>query len=54
MTDGQFLTLVSQDDFEFIISRKAALESGTIKSMLSGPGAYQEDDQNEIVFREIP
>jgi hypothetical protein len=38
VTEGQFVSLVSSDDFEFIISRKCALESGTIKSMLSGPG----------------
>jgi len=52
--DGQFITLVSSDEFEFIVSRKCALESGTIKSMLSGPGAFIAGDRNEVAFREIP
>jgi hypothetical protein len=38
VTEGQFVSLISSDDFEFVISRKCALESGTIKNMLSGPG----------------
>eukprot|EP00729_Bicosta_minor_P000584 gene584-30143_t len=54
VTEGQFVSLVSSDDFEFIISRKCALESGTIKSMLSGPGQFVENDKNEIAFREVP
>mmetsp|Transcript_35914 Transcript_35914/g.94148 ORF Transcript_35914/g.94148 Transcript_35914/m.94148 type:complete len:113 (+) Transcript_35914:83-421(+) len=54
VTVGQFVTLVSKDGFEFIVSRKAALESGTIKNMLSGPATYDEDEQNEVAFREIP
>jgi hypothetical protein len=36
----QFVTLVSNDNFKFIVSRKAALESGTVKNMLSGPGMW--------------
>ena len=30
--------LISADGHEFIVDRKAAMVSGTIKSMLSGPG----------------
>eukprot|EP00035_Acanthoeca_spectabilis_P020895 m.435133 g.435133 ORF g.435133 m.435133 type:complete len:112 (+) comp17815_c0_seq1:41-376(+) len=54
VTEGQFVTLVSNDDFKFIVSRKAALESGTVKNMLSGPAMFDEEDQNEVSFREIP
>ena len=30
--------LISAEGHEFIVDRKAAMVSGTIKSMLSGPG----------------
>jgi hypothetical protein len=30
--------LISADGFEFVIDRKCALASGTIKNMLSSPG----------------
>lgn len=50
----QFVTLVSSDGHEFMISQKCALKSGTIKSMLnSGEGIFEEAETNEIVFREI-
>ena len=65
--DQEFVTLVSSDGHEFIISRKCAMEAGTIKSMLSGPGTlplqlqvisnfsgmFIENGSNEITFREI-
>ena len=38
--DGSVETvkLISADGHEFVVDRKCALVSGTIKSMLSGPG----------------
>jgi len=45
--------LVASDGSEIIIDRKAAMVSGTIKSMLAGPGDYQESQQSEIKFPEI-
>jgi transcription elongation factor B subunit 1 len=38
--DGELDTvkLISADGHEFVVDRKAAMVSGTIKSMLSGPG----------------
>eukprot|EP01090_Pellita_catalonica_P001830 TRINITY_DN1155_c0_g1_i1.p1 TRINITY_DN1155_c0_g1~~TRINITY_DN1155_c0_g1_i1.p1 ORF type:complete len:102 (+),score=16.02 TRINITY_DN1155_c0_g1_i1:78-383(+) len=45
--------LISADGHEFIVDRKAAMVSGTIKSMLSGPGSFLEEAQGEINFREI-
>lgn len=33
--------LISADGHEFVIDRKAAMVSGTIRSMLSGPSTYQ-------------
>ncbi len=40
--DGELDTvkLISADGHEFVVDRKAAMVSGTIKSMLSGPGKY--------------
>ncbi|KAI8905834.1 BTB/POZ protein, partial [Gorgonomyces haynaldii] len=45
--------LISADNFEFIIDRKCAMASGTIKNMLSSPGHFTESVQNEIHFRDI-
>ena len=36
--EAMYVKLISSDDHEFIIKREHALTSGTIKSMLSGPG----------------
>jgi len=33
--------LISADGHEFIVDRKAAMISGTIKSMLTGPGMHR-------------
>ena len=33
--------LISSDLFEFIIDRKCAMASGTIKNMLSSPGKFK-------------
>lgn len=32
--------LISADGHEFVVDRKAAMVSGTIRSMLSGPGEF--------------
>ncbi|KAI8832038.1 BTB/POZ protein [Chytridium lagenaria] len=45
--------LISADGFEFIMDRKCAMASGTIKNMLSSPGQFTESVQNEITFRDI-
>ncbi|XP_028297677.1 uncharacterized protein LOC114459718 isoform X2 [Gouania willdenowi] len=37
--DSMYVKLISSDDHEFIVKREHALVSGTIKAMLSGPGA---------------
>jgi hypothetical protein len=51
--DIQTVKLISADNMEFIIDRKCALASGTIKNMLSSPGQFSESVQNEIHFRDI-
>ncbi|KAH6562515.1 hypothetical protein BASA50_003049 [Batrachochytrium salamandrivorans] len=45
--------LISADGFEFVLDRKYAMASGTIKNMLSSPGQFTESLQNEIQFRDI-
>eukprot|EP01117_Protostelium_nocturnum_P000368 TRINITY_DN1042_c0_g1_i1.p1 TRINITY_DN1042_c0_g1~~TRINITY_DN1042_c0_g1_i1.p1 ORF type:complete len:102 (+),score=32.34 TRINITY_DN1042_c0_g1_i1:110-415(+) len=45
--------LVSVEKHEFILDRKAAMVSGLIKSMLSGPGGFTEQQKGVIEFQEI-
>ena len=52
--DSMYVRLVSSDGHQFIVKRDYALTSGTIKSMLSGPGQFAENETNEVTFREIP
>ncbi|KAI6191456.1 Elongin-C [Aphelenchoides bicaudatus] len=51
--NATFVKLISCDGHEFIIPRKFVTTSNTIKAMLSGPGQYTENEQNEVNFREI-
>ncbi|XP_002167183.1 elongin-C [Hydra vulgaris] len=52
--ESMYVKLISSDGYEFIIKREHALTSGTIKAMLSGPALFEENDTNEVQFREIP
>jgi len=47
------IKLISSDGHQFVVDRKCAMISGTIKSMLSGPGTFTENELGEINFREI-
>jgi hypothetical protein len=38
--------LISAEGFEFIIDRKCAMASGTIKNMLSSPGLFRGSEQS--------
>ena len=40
--------LIAADGSEIIIDRRAALVSGTIKSMLAGPGVAQQPQRAQI------
>ena len=48
---SQYVTLVSSEGFEFVIERRCANVSGTIRAMLSG--SYSEAKDNHITFPEI-
>eukprot|EP01115_Flamella_aegyptia_P006006 TRINITY_DN2537_c2_g1_i1.p1 TRINITY_DN2537_c2_g1~~TRINITY_DN2537_c2_g1_i1.p1 ORF type:complete len:107 (+),score=28.34 TRINITY_DN2537_c2_g1_i1:51-371(+) len=45
--------LISHEGHVFIVDRKCAMVSGTIKSMLNGPGNFAEQALGEINFKEI-
>ena len=36
--EGEYVTLMSSDNHEYILEKKYVLVSGTIRAMLSGPG----------------
>jgi len=50
---SETVTLLSCDGFRFVLAREAALVSGTIRSMLEGPGEFMEQQNNQITFQEI-
>ncbi|GMR34536.1 hypothetical protein PMAYCL1PPCAC_04731, partial [Pristionchus mayeri] len=52
--DSEYVRLVSSDGHEFVIKKELAMISGTIKAMLSGPGQFTENENNEVYFRELP
>ncbi|KAI5065281.1 hypothetical protein GOP47_0019976 [Adiantum capillus-veneris] len=47
------ITLVSAEGFEFVIDRKAAVVSNTLKSMLSSSGGFKETEVGEVKLPEI-
>merc|ERR1711916_193117 len=49
----EFVKLVSSDGHVFHCKKEAALVSGTIRSMLSGPAEFAESETGEFNFREI-
>jgi len=51
ITMVEYITLVSSDGFEFIISKDAAMVSGTIKNMLSS--TFRETEERKIKLQEM-
>ncbi len=39
--EQDYVKLTSSDGFEFVVDRKCAMASGTIKGMLSSPGTLE-------------
>lgn len=52
--EAEYIKLISNDGYEFVIKQKYAMTSGTIKAMLTGPGQFSENETNQINFQEIP
>ncbi|EKX33873.1 hypothetical protein GUITHDRAFT_81023 [Guillardia theta CCMP2712] len=48
---NDYVTLISAEGFEFVIERRCALMSGTIKAMLSA--TFMESQENTVTFPEI-
>eukprot|EP00296_Roombia_truncata_P002875 JP438941.1.p1 GENE.JP438941.1~~JP438941.1.p1 ORF type:complete len:115 (-),score=17.68 JP438941.1:85-429(-) len=48
--DQEMIRIKSAEGHIFIVDRKSAMVSGTIKSMLTGPGSFTENEQSEIHF----
>lgn len=42
LVEGMFVKLISNDDHEFIVSKESVIASGTIRTMLTGPGLWKE------------
>ncbi|KAK4408596.1 Elongin-C [Sesamum angolense] len=45
--------LISAEGFEFVIDKKAAMVSQTIRNMLTSPGSFAETEHGEVTFPEI-
>ncbi|KAH0667176.1 hypothetical protein KY285_028382 [Solanum tuberosum] len=45
--------LISREGFEFIIDKKAAMVSQTIRNMLTSPGSFAETEHGQVTFPEI-
>mmetsp|Transcript_24582 Transcript_24582/g.49826 ORF Transcript_24582/g.49826 Transcript_24582/m.49826 type:complete len:101 (-) Transcript_24582:412-714(-) len=52
-SENDYVTLISAEGFEFVIERRCALMSGTIKAMLTGPAHFSESKENTVTFPEI-
>ncbi|CAI9106864.1 OLC1v1006101C2 [Oldenlandia corymbosa var. corymbosa] len=49
----EMVKLISAEGFEFVISKKAAMVSQTIRNMLTSPGSFAETEHGEVTFPEI-
>ncbi|KAL6549529.1 hypothetical protein OROHE_008646 [Orobanche hederae] len=45
--------LISAEGFQFVIDKKAAMVSQTIRNMLTSPGGFAETEHGEVTFPEI-
>jgi transcription elongation factor B subunit 1 len=53
LSKSETVKLVSAEGFEFIIDRKAAVVSNTLRNMLSSSGNFTETELGEVNFPEI-
>ncbi|MCJ1391782.1 hypothetical protein MMC18_004647 [Xylographa bjoerkii] len=52
-TPSEYVTLVSNDGFEFVVRRESAYVAGTIKRMLDPASAFAEAVSGRCVFENI-
>ncbi|KAK3120768.1 hypothetical protein QOZ80_9AG0693390 [Eleusine coracana subsp. coracana] len=48
-----FVKLISAEGFEFVVDKKAAMVSNTLRNMLTSPGGFSETRHGEVRFPEI-
>ncbi|BAF28921.1 uncharacterized protein [Oryza sativa Japonica Group] len=48
-----FVKLISAEGFEFVVDKKAAMVSNTLRNMLTSPGGFSETREGEVRFPEI-
>uniref|UniRef100_A0A7N0UMB8 Elongin-C n=1 Tax=Kalanchoe fedtschenkoi TaxID=63787 RepID=A0A7N0UMB8_KALFE len=53
MKKEESVKLISAEGFEFVIDKKAAMVSQTIRNMLTSPGSFAETQHREVTFPEI-
>ncbi|CAA0807602.1 BTB/POZ domain-containing protein [Striga hermonthica] len=53
MKKGETVKLISAEGFEFIVDKRAAMVSQTIRNMLTSPGGFAEAEHGEVTFPEI-
>ncbi|KAJ3680767.1 hypothetical protein LUZ60_015256 [Juncus effusus] len=53
MKKEETVKLISAEGFEFVIDKKAAMVSKTLKNMLTSPGGFAETQHGEVRFPEI-
>ncbi|XP_073113182.1 elongin-C isoform X1 [Elaeis guineensis] len=53
MKKEETVKLISAEGFEFVIDKKAAMVSHTIRNMLTSPGGFAETQLGEVTFPEI-
>ncbi|PUZ45922.1 hypothetical protein GQ55_8G263800 [Panicum hallii var. hallii] len=51
--NGGVVKLISAEGFEFVVDKKAAMVSNTLRNMLTSPGGFSESRQGEVRFPEI-
>ncbi|XP_030522118.1 elongin-C [Rhodamnia argentea] len=53
MNKDDTVKLISAEGFEFVIDKKAAMVSQTIRNMLTSPGSFSETQLGQVTFPEI-
>ncbi|XP_078153814.1 BTB/POZ domain-containing protein [Carex rostrata] len=53
MRNEETVKLISADGFEFVIDKRAAMVSNTLRNMLTSPGSFAETQHGEVRFPEI-
>eukprot|EP00761_Pharyngomonas_kirbyi_P014586 gb/GECH01014616.1/.p1 GENE.gb/GECH01014616.1/~~gb/GECH01014616.1/.p1 ORF type:complete len:119 (+),score=43.90 gb/GECH01014616.1/:1-357(+) len=50
---SQMISIFSKDGYEFVVDKRVAMVSNTIKAMLTGIGEFKEQQEGKIYFDEM-